>query len=411
METPGENLEKGHSTMNIVQLTNGGFRVPAWPIKFGVLLTLLCVLGPAVPAQTFSLLHQFKSGTGGINPEAGVVLDAKGNLYGTTVNDGAFASGTVFKMSPVGKEKVLYSFTGTGGDGAFPYNGTLARDASGNLYGTTSSGGIFSQACLFGCGTVFKVDASGNETVLYRFTGTGGDTSEPWSGVVRDASGNLYGTTTFPNSGFGAIYKVDPTGTETVLYTFTGGADGSNPYGNLILDSQGNLYGTTSFGGSSFAGTVFKINPSGQETVIYNFTGSGDYPEAGLVRDAKGDLYGTTSSGVSSAGMVFKIDPTGQETVLYNFTGGADGGNPSQASLVRDSAGNLYGTTPQGGSSDFGVVFKVTPSGKETVLHSFTGSDGKIPDGTLARDKAGNLYGTTYEGGKYGGGVVFKIAP
>jgi uncharacterized repeat protein (TIGR03803 family) len=190
--------------------------------------------------------------------------------------------------------------------------------------------------------------------------------------------------------------------TFSLLYQFKSGNDGSQPYASLILDTKGNLYGTT------------EGDPTGQETVLYSFTGStdGGSPEAGLIRDAKANLYGTTYlGGSSSAGTVFKLDPTGQETVLYSFTGGADGANPSEGSLIRDSAGNLYGTTPQGGASDFGVVFKLDPAGKETVLHSFSGRDGKIPYGTLVRDKAGNLYGTTYEGGAYGGGVVFKIAP
>jgi uncharacterized repeat protein (TIGR03803 family) len=247
--------------------------------------------------------------------------------------------------------------------------------------------------------------------VLYRFTGTGGDTAQPFAGVVRDASGNLYGTTLY--TGFGAIYSVDLTGQEKVLYSFTGQA-GANPYGSLLLDSKGNVYGTASFGGSFSAGIVFKVDPTGTETVLYSFTGGtdGGYPEAGLIRDAKGNLYGTTSSGGSSgAGTVFKLDPSGTETVLYNFTGGADGANPAWGTLLRDSAGNLYGTTSQGGASDFGVVFKVDTTGKETVLHAFSGRDGKTPYGTLVRDKAGNLYGTTYEGGAFGGGVVFKIAP
>jgi uncharacterized repeat protein (TIGR03803 family) len=401
--------------IGMTQHANDAFRIRPRSIKLGpafaFLLTLLCALAPSASAQTFSLLHQFKSGPGGLNPEAGVALDAKGNLYGTTVNDGAFASGTVFEITAAGKEKVLYSFTGVGGDGAFPYYGSLARDSSGNLYGTTSSGGIYSQSCLFGCGTVFKVGTSGKETVLYRFTGTGGDTAQPFAGVVRDASGDLYGTTLY--TGFGAIYSVDPTGQEKVLYSFTGQA-GANPYGSLLLDSKGNVYGTASFGGSFSAGIVFKVDPTGTETVLYSFTGGtdGGYPEAGLIRDAKGNLYGTTSSGGSSgAGTVFKLDPSGTETVLYSFTGGADGGSPSEGSLLRDSAGNLYGTTPQGGASDFGVVFKLAPTGKFTVLHTFSGRDGKIPYGTLVRDKAGNLYGTTYEGGAFGGGVVFKIAP
>lgn len=372
------------------------------------LLIVMFVLVPAAAAQTFTLLHQFKSGPGGINPAAGVVLDAKGNLYGTTFNDGAFASGTVFKMSPAGKEKVLYNFTGMGGDGAFPEYGTLVRDSSGNLYGTTFGGGIYNQFCLFACGTVFKVDASGKETVLYKFTGTGGDSYGPWAGLVRDSAGNLYGTTFYGGAyGVGTVFKLDSTGKETVLHSFDG-SDGGYPWAGLVRDGKGNLYGTTLFN------TVFKLDRTGTLTVLYSFSGQSDgrSPRAPLVRDSAGNLYGTTySGGTAGYGTVFKLTAQGQESVLYSFTGGADGRKPRNSALVRDSAGNLYGTTGEGGSSAFGVVFKLDTSGTETVLHSFSGSDGKIPYGTLARDKAGNLYGTTYAGGAYGGGVVFKIAP
>jgi uncharacterized repeat protein (TIGR03803 family) len=374
-------------------------------------LALLSVLVPAAPAQTFTLLYQLRSGPGGINPYAGVVRDANGNLYGTTYNDGAFAAGTVFRISPVGKEKVLHSFGQTEGDGAFPSYGTLASDSSGNLYGTTYVGGIKGQLC---CGTIFKVTAAGKETILYRFTGDNGD-GFPQASVVRDSAGNLYGTTrNGGTSNAGTVFKLDPSGTKTVLYSFTGSADGGEPVAGVVLDAKGNLYGTTPQGGSSFAGTVFKVDPTGEETVLYNFTGSDDggTPEAGVIRDTQGDLYGTTNlGGAVGVGTVFKVDTRGNETVLHIFSGRADGWLPSNASLVRDSAGNLYGTTPQGGSNDFGVVFKIDTKGNETVLHTFSGGDGNIPYGTLVLDKAGNLYGTTYEGGAYGGGVVFKIAP
>jgi len=374
------------------------------------LLALVFTSASAAPAQTFSLVYQFRSGTGGINPYAGVVRDATGNLFGTTYNDGAFASGTVFTINPAGKEKVLHSFNQTQGDGAFPWYGTLARDASGNLYGTTYLGGTASQLC---CGTVFKVTASGKEAVLYTFTGIGGD-GFPQSGVVRDSSGNLYGMT--PNGGTsnaGTVFKLDPTGKKTVLHSFTGSNDGGFPVAGLVLDATGNLYGTTQ-GGSSIAGTVFKLDSNGKMTVLYTFTGSNDggTPKAGVIRDAHGNLYGTTNlGGTDGVGTVFKVTAQGQETVLHNFTGGSDGWLPFGGGLVRDSAGNLYGTTPQGGSNDFGVVFKIDTKGNETILHTFSGSDGKIPYGTLILDKAGNLYGTTYQGGAYGGGVVFKIAP
>lgn len=377
-------------------------------------LMFVCALASAAPAQTFTLLYQFRSGPGGINPYAGVVRDDSGTLYGTTYNDGAFASGTVFKINGARKETVLHSFSQFGGDGAFPWYGTLAKDSSGNLYGTTWVGGPGGR---FGAGTVFKINASGKETILYSFTGTNGD-GFPQDGVVRDSSGNLYGTT--QNGGpdnAGTVFKVDPTGKKTVLYSFTGSTDGAYPMAGVVLDAKGNLYGTTFEGGLyDFGGygTVFKVDPAGTETVLYTFMGSNDggTPDAGVIRDSRGNLYGTTNlGGTDGAGTVFKVNASGQETVLYNFTGGADGGFPLEASLVRDSAGNLYGTTPQGGASSFGVVFKIDAAGKETVLHSFSGRDGKIPYGSLALDKSGNLYGTTYEGGAYGGGVVFKIAP
>jgi uncharacterized repeat protein (TIGR03803 family) len=378
------------------------------------LLTLVLISAAVASAQTFTLLYQFRSGPGGINPYAGVVRDAKGNLYGTTYNDGAFAAGTVFRINTAGREKVLHSFSQTDGDGAFPWYGTLARDSSGNLYGTTITGGIAGELC---CGTVFKVTASGTESVLYRFAGTNGD-GFPQDGVVRDPSGNLYGTT--QNGGpdnAGTVFKVDPTGKKTILYSFTGSTDGAYPMAGVVLDAEGNLYGTTWLGGlQNFGGygTVFKVDPMGKESVLYTFTGSNDggTPQAGVIRDSHGNLYGTTNyGGTDSAGTVFKVDPHGHETVLHNFTGGSDGWLPVGASLVRDSAGNLYGTTPQGGSNDFGVVFKIDAKGNATILHTFSGSDGKIPYGTLILDKAGNIYGTTYQGGAHGGGVVFKIAP
>lgn len=378
-------------------------------------LATILALSAFTRAQTFSLLYQFKSGPGGANPYAGVIRDSSGNLYGTTYLDGAFAGGTVFKLTPAGKETALYSFTGIGGDGAFPYYGSLVRDSAGNLYGTTFQGGIRDQFCGLGCGTVFKVDSTGKETVLYSFTGTGGDGSLPFGGVVRDSSGNLYGMTWIGGrNGNGMVYSVAPDGKETILYSFSGTPDGSDPYAGLIRDSAGNLYGTTPSGGSSYYGTVFELTPSGTETILYNFTGGADggFPESGVIRDSAGNLYGTTEiGGASGLGTVFKVTAGGTETVLYSFGGGTDGQNPAYGSLVRDKAGNLYGTTPSGGANDFGTVFKVDTTGKETILHSFAGRDGKLPYGTLVLNAKGVLYGTAYGGGAYGGGVVFKITP
>src|SRR5580700_8521561 len=243
---------------------------------FAGLLASLFAFAPAAPAQTFPLLYQFRSGPGGINPYAGVVRDLKGNLYGTTYNDGAFAAGTVFRINTAGKEKVLHSFSQTDGDGAFPWYGTLARDSSGNLYGTTITGGVAGELC---CGTIFKVTAAGKETVLYRFTGDNGD-GFPQAGVVRDSSGNLYGTTQNGGpSNAGTVFKVDPSGRKTILYSFTGSTDGAYPMAAVVLDAKGNLYGTTSGGGLySFGGygTVFKVDPAGKETVLYTFMGAND---------------------------------------------------------------------------------------------------------------------------------------
>jgi uncharacterized repeat protein (TIGR03803 family) len=359
-------------------------------------------------------LHSFAGPpTDGSNPfdSGSLVRDSAGNLYGTAFAGGASNNGVVFKLDDhTRKETVLHSFTGSPTDGAAPAAG-LIRDRAGNLYGTTTSGGAS------GNGVVFKVDPTGMETVLYSFTG-GADGANPQAGLARDSAGNLYGTTTSGGaSGNGVVFTLDPTGKETVIYSFTGGADGALPYARLVRDSSGNLYGTTISGGASRNGVVFKVDPTGIETVLYSFIGGADgaLPEAGLTRDKEGNLYGATAYGGDlsaffglGCGVVFKLDSTGNETVLYRFTCGADGSQP-RAVLVRDKAGNLYGTTEIGGTFGYGVVFKLDRTGKETVLHTFTGADGLQVDAGLIRDAEGNLYGTTVGGGASGDGVVFKL--
>lgn len=391
-----------------------------------------------------TILYSFTGGTDGGNPSAGLAQDPQGNLYGATAEGGNPACnngggcGTVFKVDTSGHETVLYSFTGVGGDGMGPV-ARLLLDAQGNLYGTTNEGGDLACGNGYGCGTVFKIDTSGHETVLYTFTGTGGDGAWPSAGLIRDAQSNLYGTTGYGGNlaceagsgeGCGIVFKVTSAGQETVLYTFTGtGGDGALPYSPLVQDAQGNLYGTTNEGGDpacyggNGCGTVFKIDTSDHETVLYTFTGADDgaYPSAGMVLDSQGNLYGTTAYGGSnSEGNVFKLDTTGHESVLYSFTGLADGGYPND--LIRDSKGNLYSTTYVGGditlcyaygSYGCGTVFKINPSNKETVLYVFTGTegDGAYPPAGVVRDSQGNLYGTTAYGGANGDGAVFKIAP
>jgi uncharacterized repeat protein (TIGR03803 family) len=309
----------------------------------------------------------------------------------------------VFKVDTTGAETVLYSFTG-GADGSGPSAG-LIRNSAGNLYGTTSDGGTS------GRGVVFKLDTTGTETVLYSFTGEA-DGGYPSAGLIQDSAGNLYGTTEYGGaSNDGVVFKVDTSGTETVLHSFRGG-DGATPFAGLIRDSAGDLYGTTYVGGASGLGVVFKLNKTG-ETVLYSFTGGdGAYPGAGLFRDSAGILYGTTLYGALDFGEVFMLDTTGAETVLHSFTGGTDGAYP-YAVLIQGSAGNLYGTTYLGGTSNnAGVVFKLDTTGTETVLYSFTGgTDGGEPLAGVIQDSAGNLYGTTSGGGIDNHGVVFKLQP
>ena len=425
-------------------------------LALAIMLVLTVLATGSAQAQTYaeSVLYSFAGPPNGALPSASV-LDAKGNLYGTTfyggdsVCDAPYGCGTVFKLDTAGKEAVLYSFTATGGDGANPWAG-LVPDAKGNLYGTTAGGGDLACNAPDGCGTVFKLDATGKETVLYGFTGSP-DGAVPFAGLVLDAQGNLYGTTKDGGAyGSGTVFELNTTGKESVLYSFTGtGGDGAEPMAGLVQDAQGNLYGTTEDGGAYGFGTVFELNTTGKETVLYSFCSAlncadGIVPWAGLVRDAQGNLYGTARFGGDLAcgatgdgcGTVFKLDTTGNETVLHTFTGtGGDGAHPF-VGLVLDAQGNLYGTTFDGGDlscddggsqSGCGIVFKLETTGTETVLYSFTatGGDGAYPLSGLVLDAKGNLYGGTAGGGDLacttgtigkgttlpGCGTVFKLTP
>ena len=391
------------------------------------------------------------------------MFDASGNLYGTT-NGGGFNDGTVFKLTPVTggwKETVLYRFAGAvNNDGQYPYAG-LISDAKGNLYGTTYYGGKYS------CGTVFelsKKSGSWVETNLHVFTGHP-DGCGPYAGLARDSQGALYGTTVYMGAvgGAGTVFKLTPPATaggawkETVLHTFgLKSTDGSSPYSNLIFDSAGALYGTTSAGGTGSkcgnggpCGTVFKLTPpktSGgtwSEHIIYNFPGpsKGAYPNVGVIFDAHGNLYGTTLEGGSGTacpfgcGTVFELTPNGTgwtQKVLHNFMDSTDGAWPLYG-LVMDSTGVLYGTTTTGGGSSgctgtayyngCGTVFKLTPPATtggtwtEKTLYVFTNAtDGASPAyGSLVLRK-GKLYGnamSVYPAYQMHGylGDVFEITP
>jgi len=323
-----------------------------------------------------TVLYSFAGGSDGAYPQAGLAQDGHGNLFGTTSEGGADNLGTVFKLAPDGTETVLHSFVG-GYDGSGPLAGVIL-DRKGNLYGTTQSGG--STACPGTCGVIFEITRAGKERILYRFTGSP-DGAYPLSSLLMDKAGNLYATTlgggvqsNFCGVGCGTVVELSPTGkghwSETVIYAFQGdGNDTTNPWANVIADSAGNLYGTATLGGnyndcqSGGCGAVYQLTPAGggawTETVLYAFTGGkdGDTPYAGLVRDAEGNLYGTTFSGSRSAnctfygcGAVFRIAPDGTATVLHTFKGGAKDAANSSANLVIDAKGDLYGTSQAGGS-------------------------------------------------------------
>jgi uncharacterized repeat protein (TIGR03803 family) len=320
-----------------------------------------------------------------------------------------FGAGTV--QSAQGQTlHVLYNFGGSS-DGGDPYAG-LIRDAAGNLYSTFGYGGGTSFS-----GGVFKVAPDGTETVLYSFTG-GADGAFPEAGLIRDNAGNLYGTTTQGGSdNIGVVFKVDPSGSETVLHSFTGGADGVIPVGGLLRDAAGNLYGTTSQGGTSNDGILFKISPSGKETILHTFTGStkdGKYPSyTSLLTDAQGNLYGVTEEGGSAdGGILYKLSKTGKLTILHSFTGGTTDGCNVLGTPFRDAAGNFYGTTSSCGTDNLGTVWKVNKYGKEKVLHSFAGgtSDGEYPLAGVIMDAEGNLWGNTETGGATKFGTVYKIS-
>jgi uncharacterized repeat protein (TIGR03803 family) len=390
-------------------------------------LVLMAMSATATPAHSagFKVVYAFQGGSDGAQPAISV-RDRAGNLYGVTGDGGGngcggSGCGGVFKLSSSGTMSVLYNFAG-GADGYYP--GSVVMDKHGDLYGTTYYGG--NKGCDGnGCGTVFKLATDGTKTVLHVFkNGSDGALSE---GGLVNVGGSYYGTTTqggIKNCGpynCGTVFKVDAEGNETIMHRFAGGNDGAYPGGGLIADSAGNLYGTTALGGSSSdcegsgCGTVFKVAPDGSETVLYAFHGGSDGsgPTSTLLRDSSGNLYGTTAVGGSSncqgfgCGTVFRIGADGTERVLYAFTGFSDGNWP-WGNLTLDAKGNLFGMTDVGGEGS-GVIFKLTQKGKGSVLHTFTGGkDGSQPNGFIA-DKTGELFGATLYGGKAGEGVVFRL--
>ena len=393
---------------------------------------LAALFATASFAATYKRVYNFTGASDGGDPATTLSFDSLGNAYGTTAAGGDFGFGTVFMLSPDGQQTTLYSFTG-GGDGLSPHGGVIL-DAAGNLYGTTVAGGFGGICAGDGCGVVFELSPNnGSWTLipLYAFRG-GNDGFGPGSGLIFDGAGNLYGTA--PDGGAksnGVVFKLSPTKNGwklKVIHTFTGGKDGSvGSLGSLLLDAAGNLYGVSELGGPAGAGAAYELSPtpSGpwKTTILYDFKGMPDSanPYGGLIFDAVGNLYGTTYfGGTAGMGTVFQLahGPNGswQENILYNFQGGTDGSFPT-TTLLFDAAGNLYGTTSTGGrpSCDCGTVFKLTlsrGSWSDKIVHVF----GKKPDGSypnygLTVDPAGNLVGTAPVGGTGGQGIVFQIAP
>jgi uncharacterized repeat protein (TIGR03803 family) len=308
-------------------------------IHAALLLLVGLAAVPSVWAQTYKVLYTFEGGTDGAYPFAGLVRDSAGNLYGTTVGaDQGGLPGSVFKVSPSVGFTLLHSFK----YGGASRPGTLVRDSAGNLYGATIAWGTSPS-------TIFKLTKTGRFSVLHTFTaGSGSGGSGEGGTLTLDSVGNLYGTggdnSACGGHGCGFIFKLDPSGHETVLHYFPGGKRGTGPNGGLIRDAAGNLYGTTGAGGGpGNHGVVFKLDPAGNETVLYAFKGEpdGSQPNGGLIQDAAGNFYGTTEWGGKgncqgmSCGVVFKLDTNGTETVLYSFSGVPDGGNPL-AGLVMD---------------------------------------------------------------------------
>jgi hypothetical protein len=444
-------------------------------------LALILVGNSLAAAQQYAsgasnevVVYKFLGGEDGENPfTAGLVTDPSGNFYGTVAGSTLHGTGLgdVFELSPPATaggswtHTVLYDFQG-GDDGSQPWDGVV-RDANGNLFGTTLRGG--KGTCFsFGCGTVFElsppaaVGGAWTHTVLYEFQGAA-DAGYPYGNVILDRAGNLYGVTDLGGTfGLGAVFQLQPpnvvggTWTEKVLYSFQGGTDGANPYASLYIDSSGNLYGTTTGGGITACkgvgcGTVFLLAPpltgngNWTETVLYSFGGSPDgwSPAAPLIADVSGNLYGTAAEGgagscTNGCGIVFELvrpkQSGGQwiESVLYRFKGTkgpiGDGSLPLSALyLDRQVKGRLLGTASRGGmecegiAGECGVVFQLDPptvqggTWTETILHYFHGTgigdDGWDSQAGLTLGKDGGLYTTTNQGGIGGFGTIVRIQP
>jgi uncharacterized repeat protein (TIGR03803 family) len=393
--------------------------VTIFPLAFMAVILFVATASQPAQSQTYKVIYNFtRIGSDGATPYGGPILDQSGNLYGTTNLGGINGSGSVYKLSPNGSSwtyNSLYSFKG-GRDGAGPGFGSLVMGAGGILFGTTEGGGNF--------GTTFTVcTCGGKEVVVHRF-GVGDDGAQPIGGAVGDSLGNFYGTTSLGGAtGNGTVFQAKRIGgswTSNVIYNFAGGTDAASPPAGVTLDAHGNLYGTSSFGGANGVGAIYKVSRSGSgwtETVLYSFQGlnDGDFPVGGLVIDQAGNLYGTTfDGGINGGGIVYEFSPSGNGwtfTTLHSFSG-SFGGPYNKLTLAN---GSIYGFTNSDGANGLGSVFKLTPSNSGwtfTDLYDFIGgNDGGLPYGSVAVDSNGNVFGTAVVGGTQNQGVVYEITP
>ena len=394
-----------------------------------------CFVTSAAFAQTNFTIYSFTGSQSGIFPDGSLTL-GKDVAYGTTLDGGKMGFGAVYRLTAKGTESFVYSFEGGSLDGAGP-SGNLARDQAGNVYGTTQGGGTCQQN-NGNCGTVFKIDSTGHESILYSFQPGTDDGENPGSGVVLGPDGNLYGPAQGGEFEQGVIFKVNPTtGRESIFYQFgTISGDGINPFGAVTFDSAGNMYGVAQYGGacSSSGGTLFKITPSGVESTLHSFCvgdTNGATPNGPVALDTAGDIYGATQQGGDltcpdsfapgiGCGTVFKETPAGQFSVVHAFAGApSDGaGDPGVAAggglgVISDAAGNTYGITQFGGAGTGlgnGAIFEVAKGTTYKVLHIFQGSpnDGSQPQAPLVY-LSGSVYGTTIQGGSSNLGTAFRL--
>ncbi|HVI07583.1 MAG TPA: choice-of-anchor tandem repeat GloVer-containing protein [Candidatus Binatia bacterium] len=401
------------------------------------LVLSVCIAASASEGQTFTTLATFDGANGESPYYGSLAEDANGNFYGTTLSGGdastscsngqGYDCGTIFRITPDGALTTIYTFCSAFdcNDGISPDAG-LILGANGNFYGTTSFGGAD-----FTGGTVFEITPTGTLTTLYNFCAQLNctDGSYPYSQLVQSSNGTIYGTTLDGGANNqGTVFQITASGTFSVLYSFcskTNCADGSLPFAALTVGSNGELYGTTEYGGAANAGTVFAITTSGKLTTLHSFSfADGAYPFSAVAQSSNGIFYGTTSAGgLRDAGTVFEMSANGKLKTIYNFcqsNGCADGATP-QAALTKGGNGGFYGTTFAGGSHSRGTVFEVSASGKLKTLYSFCSKvnceDGANPYSGVAEASDGTLYGTTFNGGllscssPYGCGMVFSLVP